>query len=163
MDAFQSFPDEARVWVYAFENPLGEHERREVSERLTTFMDRWHSHNVGVRGDFAILHDRFVVLAGISESSISGCSIDSSVENFKYFRDEHGLDALNRSLVHFRDSRGEIRALDRGAFKAEVVAGNIGPDTIVFDLTIGNLGDLRSGRFETPMADAWHAAAFLHA
>ena len=33
--------------------------------------------------------------------------------------------------------------------------------TVVFDVTIGTLGDLRAGRFEVPIADSWHAGAFL--
>lgn len=161
MNNFESFPDDARLWVYGFERPLDDEERRRVNERLEAFMAQWHSHNVGVRGDFVILQDRFVILTGASDNGISGCSIDSSVENFKFFRDELGLNALNRNLVHYRDAGGTIRVLDRAAFKSEVVAGSLGPDTIVFDLTIPTLGDLRAGRFETRMAESWHAKAFL--
>jgi hypothetical protein len=160
-ETFQSFPDSARLWVYGFERPLGRNDRRLIDDRLAGFMKHWHSHHVGVQGAYAVLHDRFVLLCGASTNGISGCSIDSSVEHFKFFRDQHGLDALNRDLVHYRLADGTIGAVERQAFQAEVVNGRCGPQTAVFDLTIGTLGDLRRGRFEVPMAEAWHGRAFL--
>ena len=160
-EALEKLPDKARLWIYAFEKPLGESERRLVDERLGAFMTQWRSHHVDVEGAFVVLYDRFVILSGASRDGISGCPIDSSVENFKSFRDQHGLDALNRNLVHYRDADGNIKALDRAAFKAEVDADRCRAETTVFDLTIETLGDLRAGRFEVPLADAWHAKVFL--
>lgn len=158
---FDNLPDDARVWIYAFEKPLGDADKQAVAERLDTFMEEWRSHNVDVHGAYAILHDRFVIMSGVSSDGISGCSIDSSVENFKFLRDRLGLDALNRDLVHFRDADGVVQALDRAAFQKEVSGGRCSADTIVFDITIGTLGDFRGGRFELPLAQSWHAKAFL--
>lgn len=163
LDAFQSLPDSAPLWLYAFEKTLADDERHMVSDRLEAFLAEWHSHNVDVEGAFMIVYDRFVIISGASRDGLSGCSIDSSVENFKFFRNEHGLDALNRSLVHFRDSDGLISSLERPAFKTAVDSGRCGSQTIVFDLTVQTLGELRAGRFEIPLADAWHAKAFLPA
>jgi hypothetical protein len=161
LDAFNGLPDPARVWVYGFENPLGEADQRVVADRLGRFIAGWQSHGARVTGAYALLFDRFAVLSGMVGDGLSGCSIDSSVESFKIFRDRHGLDALNRNLVHYRDADGAIRALPRAAFAAEVASGRCGPRTTVFDLTIQTLGDLRAGRFEVPLAQAWHAKAFL--
>jgi hypothetical protein len=163
LDAFQSIPDEAPLWIYAFGEPLGERDRRVVHETLSAFMQTWQSHNVNVEGAFVILHDRFAILTAESENGISGCSLDSCVANFRLLRDQHGLDALDRSLVHYRDGGNVIRSSSREAFQADVSAGRCGRDTIVFDLTIGTLGDLRAGRFEVPLGESWHARAFLTA
>lgn len=161
VEVFKSFSDGAPLWIYAFEEPLSEEGRRLVDEALTAFMTTWHSHNVDVEGAFAVLHDRFAVLTAESQDAVSGCSLDSVSGNFKVLRDQHGLDALDRSLVHYRDSDDAIQSPSREPFKTEVAAGRCGPGTIVFDLTIGTLGDLRAGRFELPLADAWHAGVFL--
>ena len=163
LDALKSIPDEAPLWIYAFKEPLGERDRRVVRKSLSTFMQTWHSHNVDVEGAFVILYDCFAILTAESEDGISGCSLDSCVGNFKSLRDQHGLDALDRSLVHYRDGQNAIRSSSREAFRADVAGGRYGRDTIVFDLTIGTLGDLRAGRFEVPLADSWHAGAFLTA
>lgn len=161
LSPFDKLPDEAQLWVYAFERPLSEDESRMVAEHLDAFMEEWHSHEVDVTGAFAIFHDRFVILAGASTDSISGCSIDSSVANFKHFRDHHGLNALNRNLIFYRDNESNVTAVDRGEFQDRVKAGDCGADTIVFDPTVPRLGELRAGRFELPVRDSWHGRAFL--
>jgi len=161
LDALESFSDSAPLWLYALNEPLGEDGRRRVDEVLSAFLSTWHSHNVDVEGAFAIVHDRFVILTAASRDSVSGCSLDSVSVTFKLLRDQHGLDALDGSLVHYRDGDNTIRSTSREAFKAEVAAGRCSSDTVVFDLTIGTLGDLRAGRFDVPLADSWHAGVFL--
>jgi hypothetical protein len=157
LSVFEELPDQAPLWVYAFERPLGVDEMRLVEESLTAFMREWHSHKKDVYGVFAIVHDRFVILSGASRDGISGCSIDSSVAQFKHFRDEHGLNGLNRNLVFYRDTDGAIQSSDRAGFRAAAADGRVGPTTMVFDTTVPTLGALRSGRFELPLSGSWHA------
>jgi hypothetical protein len=161
LDAFKSFSDDAPLWIYAFGKPLDEDGRRVTGEVLSAFLSTWHSHNVNVDGAFVILRDRFTILTAASRDSVSGCSLDSVSVTFKSLRNQHGLDALDGSLVHYRDGNDTIRSCSREAFKAEVAAGRCGSGTIVFDLTVGTLGGLRAGRFEVPFADSWHAGVFL--
>jgi hypothetical protein len=161
LDVFTSYPDSAPLWIYAFEKPLVEDDRRVVEDVLSSFMRTWHSHNVDVEGAFAVFHDRFAILTAASRDRVSGCSLDSVAGTFKMIRDQRGLDALDRSLVYYRDGDSTIRSSSREAFKADVTSGRYGPDTIVFDLTIGTLGDLRAGRLEVQLADCWHADVFL--
>jgi hypothetical protein len=161
LSPFKELPDDARLWIYAFDRALTADEATLVRDRLTAFMDEWHSHKKDVTGTFTILEDRFVILSGASRDGISGCSIDSSVANFKHFRDEHGLDGLNRNLVFWRDSEGVVRSAERAAFREEVASGRLSAETSVFDTTAATLGDLREGRFERPMRESWHAKVFL--
>ncbi len=158
---FSDLPDEARLWIYGFENPLDDEAQRLIREQPASFVERWGSHKVPVRGALSIQYDRFVLLAGVSSDGISGCSIDSSVRNFKALKKAHGLDGLNRRLVYYRDHDRSIRALDRAAFQAEVEAGRCHDDTPVFDTTLQTLGELRAGRFELPLSSSWHARAFM--
>ncbi len=159
-DAFANLPDDAQLWVYGFAKPLGEAERGLIGQTLERFLPQWTTHGVPVRGAFAFAADRFVLLAGHLESGISGCSIDSSVRNFKHLRDVHGLDGLNRSLVFCRGQSGDIEAVAFTEFQRRVESGAVTAATPVFDTTIQTLGELRSGQFERPFADSWHAVSF---
>lgn len=160
VNAFKDLPDDAKLWIYAFEQPLAERDREIVSERLASFVRGWKSHGAPVTGAFAILHDRFVLVAGKSSDDISGCSIDSSVSNFKWLKEAHGLDALNRGIVYFRGDGGDIEAIDRLAFQKLVDNGKAGKGTIVFDTTLTKLGELRHDKFETTFENCWHARLF---
>ena len=43
--------------------------------------------------------------------------MDSCVSNFKQLKARCGLDALNRSLVFYRDRDGQVQSLDRSSFQ----------------------------------------------
>lgn len=160
LGAFDRLSDQASLWIYGFEQPLHDDTRAVVERKLDAFMPTWNTHGVPVRAAYTIACDRFVLIAGESEDGVSGCSIDSCVRNFKELRDEHSIDALNRGIVFFRNEANEVTALDRAAFQVAIDDGRVTGATIVFDLTLRSLGDLRAGRLERAFSESWHARAF---
>ena len=159
-EEFSVFGDDARLWIYPFRDPLEEAGADLLRQTLDRFLPGWVSHGAPVEGQFRIHEHRFVLLVGHSPAGISGCSIDSSAANFKNLRDHHGLDGLDRSLVFFRDSEGNIQGRHFLDFKRLAASGRILAETPVFDTTITTLGQLRRGEFEKPFGESWHAARF---
>ncbi len=157
---FAHFPDDTQMWVYGFAKPLSEADKGLIRHTMDQFLPQWVTHGQPVDGGYAIVADRFVLLAGRLESGISGCSIDSSVRNFKMLRDKHGLDGLNRGLVFFRDRQGVVQSRPYSQFQKSVDAGEVDSASMVFDTTIDTLRDLRSGRFELKFGASWHARSF---
>src|SRR5712675_42218 len=156
---FSSFPDEARLWVYALARPLSDTERELVASRLATFATQWNSHGAPVQGAFEIVENRFVLIAGHVADGVGGCSTDSMVRVMKELREE-GIDGFDRTLVFFRDANEAVQAVSRADFQKLVAAGQVDADTPVFDGTVQFIGDLRRGGFETTFARSWHASAF---
>ena len=154
---FEEFSDQARIWIYGFKNKLSVKDIKIVQNELDNFVTNWKSHKDTVKGSFEILYDRFVIM--VAESSVSGCSIDSSVSVFKKLRDEYQLDALNQDLVYFRHSES-ITALSRDDFQNLVNENKIVPDTIVYNMTPTMLGVFRSGQWELPFGKSWHGQVF---
>jgi len=159
-DGFEQLPDAAQVWIYAFAAPLDRAEKELVSQRLDAFVPAWDTHGSPVQGAWQLWEDRFVVLVGYHPSGVSGCSIDTSVANFKWLKEKHGLDGLDRSLVYYRDAAGTVQAADRLTFQQMVDDGLVTGDTQVFDTALTTLAELRAGRFEQRLADSWHAKLF---
>ncbi len=157
---FSVFANDARLWVYPFREPLAPPASLLVGQTLNGFLPGWASHGERVEGRYLIYEDRFCLLAGHSPGGISGCSIDSSVENFKLLRDRHGLDGLDRSLVFFRDPDGRIQADHFFDFQKRVGSGGIMAETRVFDTALTTIGELREGGLEKPFQDSWHAQRF---
>lgn len=157
---FSQFPADTQLWIYGFSKPLADADKQVIRRSLDHFLPQWMTHGQPVAGAYSIVADRFVLLAGRLESGISGCSIDSSVRNFKMLRDSYGLDALDRSLVFYRDRQGAVRSCHFTAFQQCLDSGEVGADSIVFDTTIDSLRDLREGRFELKFENSWHARTF---
>ena len=71
---FADLPDEARVWVYGFENDLNTDAKNTVSEALRRFIPTWTSHQHLVKAAFAVILNRFALAADSrSELNIPIC------------------------------------------------------------------------------------------
>ena len=156
---FPQFIDETRVWIYGFTHSLTNKEKRIVEHTLQEFVGEWKTHGQAVTGDFVIWYNKFAILGGESADGLSGCSIDSSVRIFKKLNEDHGLDALDQGLIHYRIDT-EILSVNRIVFQDLVNKGTITDDTIVFNNTIQTVGEIRRELWETKLTNSWHAQAF---
>jgi len=164
MDAptrFASFPEDARLWVYAATTPLTDDDIAHVKRRVGAFLQDWSSHGRPVRGALHVQERRFIMLAAtLDEGNISGCGIDASVhvvEDVANARDIAWIPALH---VIYRDAEGHIQHCSRPQFRTLVDAGDATADTPVFDPSITSVHALHSGQFEQPAGSSWHAQAF---
>ncbi|MFQ5740646.1 MAG: hypothetical protein ACE5JX_16700 [Acidobacteriota bacterium] len=160
LKGFSPLPDDAQLWIYGFQEPLKKSDKTLIGHTLEELVRGWVSHEMPVTAAFTVVFDRFVMIAAFSANGISGCSIDSSVRPFKYFRDVHHLNALDRSLIFYRDGESVIQSSPCLRFQQLVDSAVIGPRTPVFDTTLRSLGEVRKGGFELPFESSWHARSF---
>ncbi len=158
---FARLPADARLWIFAASRPLAADESAALLARVDEFVDGWLAHGHPVVGARDWRHDRFL-LVGADEraTGVSGCSIDTLFRVFKELEGRLGTGLLDRSGVWFRDAAGRIRSATRPEFRALVQSGEVGEDTVVFNNTITTVGELRSGKWEVPVRESWHAHAF---
>ncbi|HET6232859.1 MAG TPA: hypothetical protein VFE05_22475 [Longimicrobiaceae bacterium] len=158
---FASLPDDARVWVFAASRPLAPGEQAHLEERVDAFLARWQAHGRTVVGARDLRHAQFLLVAADERATgVSGCSIDSLFHTLGEIQDETGVKLLDSTPVWYRDVDGQVRTATRPEFRQLARTGAVGDDTVVFDNTVATVGDLRAGRWETPMRNAWHARAF---
>jgi len=159
---FSSLPDTAQVWIHPADGPLSEAVQTAFTDRLRAFIDSWTSHEQAVRGDTTILHDRFVVLAGLRADGEppSGCAIDDASRTIKATARELEVQWVPSLHVLYRTADGAVASVPRPTFQEQADAGAITMDTMVFDPSISSLGALREGAFEQPARETWHARAF---
>jgi hypothetical protein len=132
-----------------------------VQQECQAFLDSWKSHGDKMEGDVVILEDQFVILSLKEEQEISGCSIDSSVALFKSLKMNHGLDALDRGRVFYKDGSGKIKSCARPDFASLCRKGEIEMTTPVYNLMPTCCGELREqGGLELAFQDSWHQQAF---
>lgn len=157
-----ALPDDARVWVHPTTAPLPEDVQTAVLERLDAFVDEWTNHQQNVRGGTAVLHDRFIILAGIRADgdSPSGCAIDDASRVINAVAETAGIEWVPSLHVIYQTEDGTIAAVSRGTFQTRVEAGAITTETTVFDPSVTTLGEIRNGAFEQPAGQSWHANAF---
>jgi hypothetical protein len=162
MIPFDTLPDDARLWVFPAREPITGRDASRLLERVDTFLADWqaHGHPLTVGRDWR--DDRFLLVAVDERSEPpSGCSIDAFVRVLKALEDDLGLDLTDHGRVFYRAADGAIASLRRPDFAALARAGDVSPDTTVFDTTVTRLSDLRGSRFELPAREAWHQRVFF--
>lgn len=159
--AFDALPDDSRLWIFGAEPPPHPREAAELLDAVAGFLEEWAAHRRELDAGFAWDHRRFLQV-GVDESATaaSGCSIDALIARLRVLEEEHGLSLLDTSPVWFREpgDGGRIRCVGREAFRELAREGSVDGGTVVFDLTVDRLGDLRTGAWERPAAESWHAA-----
>ncbi len=154
---FDDLPDSARVWVYGSSRDLDGSQAKRLLSSVDDFLATWKAHGVPLTAARE-WDGRFLTIAvDQRQEGASGCSIDGLFRTLKALETEIGAELVSSGRVYLRDRAGEIRGVTRDEFGELGAAGEIGPDTEVFDLSVTSLGEWRA-RFRSRAADSWHAS-----
>jgi hypothetical protein len=158
---FTQLPDDARLWIFGADRPLDSAEAQVLLEIVDSFVAGWAAHGAPVVGARDWRYDRFLLVAADERATgVSGCSTDTLFHALGAAEARLGVSLRDGSRVFWRDAEGTVRSASRPEFRALAAEGQVDGGTTVFDNTVPTVGDLRGGRWETAMADAWHARAF---
>lgn len=144
--------DASRIWLFGIAPALDDAKRARILQQVDHFLGGWAAHNVPVTSAREILHDTFLLIAVDQQSETSGCSIDRMFGLLRQLERDLGAAILDPNLVFVRHGDGRVGAMTRDDFRASA-----DPHTVVFDTLAERLGDVRSGRWERPAAESWHA------
>ncbi len=154
---FDSLPGDARLWVFAAADPLAAAGEAELLAAADAFLGGWAAHGAPLRAARDWRDGRFLAVAvDQSTAGASGCSIDGLFRSLRALEPALGTSLLTAGRVYWRGADGRVSGGDRAALRAAATAGEVGPDTPVFDTTVTTAADWRA-RFERPLAESWHA------
>ncbi|HEU4630523.1 MAG TPA: hypothetical protein VFS08_12310 [Gemmatimonadaceae bacterium] len=153
---FDTLPDSARVWVFASDPPLDDNAACRLLGEVDRFLAHWQAHGHPLDGARDWRYGRFLTIAVDQRTAgASGCSIDGLYRALRALQDALGTALLAGGVLYYRGAGGDVTAASRADFAARAARGEITRDTIVFDLTVGTLGEWRE-RFEAPASAGWH-------
>lgn len=156
--ALDSLPDDARTWAFGIEPPLDTAPAARLLDRLGRFLETWTAHRQELRAGVDLRHGRFLFVAvDETRTGASGCSIDALLRELGELETELRVRITDAAPVWFRDGEGTIHAVERAEFRRRAERGEVDAETIVYDLTLTRLGDVREGLWEVPAGRAWHA------
>ena len=158
---FDQMPEDARLWIFAADRPLDDAERDRLLWRVDAFLNSWAAHGASLTAARDWRYDRFLFIS-VDEATagVSGCSIDALVHDIRALENELQVTLVDHAPVVFRDN-GDIRRVSRQTFAEMARAGSVTRETPVFNNSLTTVGQLRSGGWEVPAADSWHARAFF--
>jgi len=151
-------PDSARLWAFGVSRPLDPGEEQSFLKAVDAFLATWKAHGDPLAATREWVEGR-LLLVGVDErvAAPSGCSIDALVRILQGFESELGVEIVGGGAIWHREPAGgdPVRS-SRSDFREMARQGKVGSDTIVFDLAITRVGELREGKWERPAAGSWH-------
>jgi hypothetical protein len=104
MEQFSGFHESSKVWIYTSPRPFTSIEIDFIRQELISFCSNWAAHGSQLKAGGDVLDGRFIVLiADESQTTASGCSIDTSVRFIKQLSQELGLDLFNRMYFYSKE------------------------------------------------------------
>ena len=147
-------PESARVWIYQSNQILSKGQLGLMQKGAEAFCNQWSAHGTPLHSSYKILHDKFLILiVDEGANNASGCSIDSSVRFIKGLEQELNVNFFDRTQLAFLIN-DHIYTTDLKEIKNEISDGNIGADTLTFNLQAENLGDFNSN-WLVPAQNSW--------
>jgi len=155
--AFDTLPDDARVWVFGAANEIPAPAANRLLQAVDEFLAQWNAHGSPLLCARDWRDDRFLAV-GVDQSTAgaSGCSIDGLFRTLARLESELGTTMLGGGRVYYRDADGRVNATTRKAFNELARDGRVGPDTHVFDTSLTTAAGWRD-TFERPVRESWHA------
>lgn len=141
--AIETLSPTSRVWVYQAKREITTEEQRVINTLLHNFIQQWESHGATVAANFEIRQNQFIILVVSESTSVSGCSIDSSVAIIRQIEEQFNLGLLDHTKVSF-EQNNSIKVIPFNQVKSHVKSGEISSDTIIFNNTVTSLEELSS-------------------
>lgn len=156
---FESLPEESRIWIYQSNRKFHDKEMAVIEKDLQDFLEKWSAHGTSLESSYQLKYNRFVILAVNQEvQSVTGCSIDASVEFIQGLERKFDVELLDKMNVTFK--LGEhIAHKPLIDFKKMVKDKAVTENTIVFNNLINTIEEFNES-WEVAAADSWHSRFF---
>ncbi|HNQ12094.1 MAG TPA: hypothetical protein PKH65_04675 [Bacteroidia bacterium] len=124
---------------------------------MKSFVEQWTAHKKDLKASFNLLYDQILLIAvDETQSSASGCSIDTSVHFLKKLQHQLSVDFFNRMLIPFVKSEDQLQLIPMSEIKNALEQNMINNETLTLNPSVSN----KIG-FETegwiPLGKSWMA------
>ncbi|MEC5143341.1 hypothetical protein [Chitinophaga sp. 212800010-3] len=152
----EGFSPSSRVWIYQSNRPFNEQEILEINEQLHQFTAQWNAHGDPVKGwGGVVLNQVIVLLADETQTTVSGCSTDSSVRIIKSLEKQYEVNLFDRLLLGFLvNDKVQLLPMAQVAYALE--KGYINENTLYLNNTVLTKQDLDKN-WLVPLKDSWIA------
>lgn len=150
-----NYPDTSKVWIFPFTEKLKD--SNTLKDTCHHFLKQWDSHGKSLKASFEIVYDQFLIFfCDENVTPLTGCAQDRLLHELPSLEQINNIKFCSNTDIIYRDQHEHIQAIKRTQFNKALKRNQIfDKNTIVFDQTISNLGELRSGKWETQLCHTW--------
>lgn len=153
------FANESRVWIYQCNRQFTLHEALEVEKLIEGFSCGWKSHGQEVKGYGNLFFGQFIILmADESDTGVSGCSTDSSVQLIKNIEEDYHVNLFDRQTLAFI-IKERIQLIPLNELPLAIENNMLTPETLYFNNTVQTKSQLMN-EWIVPIRQSWLATKY---
>lgn len=146
------FQPNAKVWIYMSDRNFTDDEVEQIQKRIDLFVHEWKSHGQGILAYGRLIYNQILIfIVDESKSTVSGCSIDSSVRFVKEISTFYKVDFFKRNLTYIDDNAIKIKELEE--------VKNLNTNVLVINPFFKDLEEFRSS-FLVPIEQSKYAKVY---
>ncbi len=150
------FNDSSRIWIYQSSRLFLMTEALQIEEMLEQFIEGWKSHGADVKGYANVFFGQFIVLmADETDTSVGGCSTDTSVKLIKEMEEKFKVQLLDRQTLAFV-IKDKVQLLPLSQLEYAVKNDFINAETLYFNNTVATKKELLQN-WIIPVSESWFA------
>ncbi len=150
------FHPTSKVWVYQSNRLFTIAEALDIEDILNAFIANWKSHGAQVKGYANLLFGQFVIfIADETDTTVGGCSTDSSVRVIKEIENRFKVNMFDRQLLAFV-VKDKIQMLHLSQIQYAFDNNFIDADTLYFNNLVSNKDQLMN-KWLIPVKESWLA------
>ena len=96
---YSKIPLSSKIWIYQSDRELSLMEVDEIKNSVYVFCQSWTTHGQPIYASYKVNNWFICLFVNEEKTTISGCSIDKSIQLIKYFSDIYSIDFFNRSNI----------------------------------------------------------------
>lgn len=153
--AYESLPEDAKVWIYPASRKFYPIELETVENEIKNFVENWKKEDENFKASYQFLYNRFIIfIADDSESSLTNQDIDKSVSFILELQSKYNLELLDKMNVCFKQGK-YVQYKELKEFKKLLKNKAITGKSIIFDNLITNNFDFKN-HWEVPIEESWY-------
>jgi hypothetical protein len=154
------FSPHSRVWIYQSNRLFSLSEALELEKILESFIGDWKAHGQPVKGFANLFFGQFIIIMADEENTtVSGCSTDSSVRLIKAIEEGLKVNLFDRTQLAFY-IKEKIQLLPLSQIEYALSHQFLQSDTLFFDHSVSNKKELEE-RWIVPLSNSWLGRRYL--
>jgi hypothetical protein len=153
----ENFSSQSKVWIYQSSRLFSMQEAFTLEDMFQNFLNSWQSHGASVKGYANLFFGRFIILmADESQTTVGGCSTDSSVRLIKQVEEIFNVNMFDRQQLAFY-IKDKIEILPYSQLQYAYNNNFINNETLFFNNLVSTKKDLEE-KWISPLYKTWLAS-----
>jgi len=154
--SLQALPSHSRLWLLALDAPPAPAVEARLRQGIHEILAQWRHKGMAYQGIGELLEPQLIAVAEPNlAAQPSGCAIDGMLRKVHRLLAQLDLNLVDPAASILVRRGSALAPIAKAEIQDRLEDGTLDAGTVLLDLSLYSLEDLRAGRLEAPLAETW--------